>query len=162
MLLDVLPDGIEQQVGAAVLVEGEQPGRGHRRLGLDRERSIFDQIRVHDRLEPSPQPLDQLAFLGDEVVGGPDAHFGFDRSVIRVQIRGGIARPGDLTRRPGAEVGRSQPRRPSAPENRSPADAVGQSRKGLIAEPGVSPNQVLRARIWVLRISIHDLFSRSA
>ena len=54
---DVFPDGIEQQVGAAVLVEWEQPGL--RGLALDRERRFLDRLAgADDASEPSAQSVE--------------------------------------------------------------------------------------------------------
>src|SRR5579864_30506 len=75
-----------------------------------------------------------------------------------MQIRDGIVRPGDLTGWPTAEVHRRQAWRPAAPEERAPAEAVRQSREGLIAVPRVSPNQILGPGI--LGIAGHHLLCR--
>jgi hypothetical protein len=141
---DVLADCVEQQVGAAVLVEGEEAGG--RRCTLDGERGLLDRLAgAHDAVEPCLQPVEQRP--GNVVGRRKDAHFCFDVPVIGEKIARGISRPRRFAGRSGAEIYRRQARRPAAPKQRPAAETVGQSGEFLVAAPRMPPNQILGSRI---------------
>jgi len=135
-----------EQVGAAVLCRMGTTRRGDRRLGLNCERR---NLRPNWSMtaQTVPSVFDQLTLPGDEVVSGSDA-FRFQPLGIRIQIRGGIARPGDLTRWPGARSARvSRGDHPPQKIDRRRCSKPGPNPDCCARVP---PNQVLRP--GVLRI----------
>src|SRR5262249_32297476 len=139
---DIVTHGIHHERSTAELVEGEKSGT---RSGADhRERRFlyFADIREGQESLRLIQKSVVKRGLGNEVGCNGGADFA---GCCRV-TRNGIIQIIDDVTRPVVEIVWRKRRRPSAPEQRAATDAVGQPVKRLVADPGHTPDYVLRPR----------------
>ena len=126
-------DGVDQNGRAAVFVEPEQSRGGG--VAFDRQGSVFNGIH-RGNLGPNglERGLERIEQRSENEIGrgiGPDFLFG--RRIRGLEILGQLGRP-------LRQIGGGQARRPSAPIERTPADAIGQAGESHCAAPGNSPN----------------------
>ena len=131
----VLADAIDQQIGAAVLVETEQDSS--RWGALDREwRILDDDPSRSDGLEARLQGGAQW-LVHDRWNTQVLLTFG----IVRQQVRFDVGRP-------IVQIVGGKSRGPAAPVQRASTDGVRQPRKVLVAPPRIAPHSFLPARVF--------------